>query len=92
MELNHVISGTGITGFNREFIYCLLHLRLWCYPVYLYLYDTGSLYYTNIQYTQLLYWAILGVHTYYSVSFILGYSNVPVLSNITPFYWATLIE
>ena len=40
---DHVISGTEITGSNRESIYCLLHLRLWCYPVYLYLYDTGSL-------------------------------------------------
>ena len=72
------------------FIYCILG---YCITLlYIYSYDTGSLYYTNIQYTQLLYWAILGVHIYYSVSFILGYSSVPVLSNITPFYWATLIE
>lgn len=59
---------------------------------YLYLYDTGSVYYTNIQYTQLLYWACLIVHIYYSASFILGYSNVPVLSDLTSFYWSTLIE
>ena len=56
------------------------------------LYNIGFLYYTNIQYTQLSYWAILVVHIYYSVSFILGYSNVPVLSDLTSFYWATLIE
>lgn len=72
------------------FIYCILG---YCITLlYLYLYNIGFLYYTNIQYTQLLYWAILVVHIYYPVSFILGYSSVPVLSNITPFYWATLIE
>lgn len=60
--------------------------------LYLYLYNIGFLYYTNIQYTQLLYWAILVVHIYYPVSFILGYSSVPVLSDLTSFYWSTLIE
>lgn len=60
--------------------------------LYFYLYNIGFLYYTNIQYTQLLSWAILGVHIYYPVSFILGYSNVPMLSDLTSFYWSTLIE
>ena len=92
MDPDHVISGMGITGSNRESIPYLLHLRLLYCSFCLYSYNTGSLYYTNIQYTQLLYWAIPVVHIYYPVSFILGYSSVPVLSNITPFYWATLIE
>ena len=72
MDPDHVISGTGITGSNRESIYCLLHLMLLYCSFCLYSCDTGSLYDTNIQYTQLLYWAILGVHIYYLVSFIFG--------------------
>jgi len=92
MDPDHAISGTEVTGSTHESIYCLLHLHYNITLFYLYLYNTGSLYYTNIQYTQLLHWAILVVHIYYPVSFILGYSSVPVLSNITPFYWATLIE
>ena len=92
MDPDHVISGTGITRSNRESIFYLPYLRYSVVLIYLYSCDTGSFYYTNIQYTQLLYWAILVVHIYYPVSFILGCSSVPVLSNITPFYWATLIE
>ena len=57
MDPDHVISGMGITGSNRESIYCLLHLHYNITLFYLYLYNTGSLYYTNIQYTQLLHWA-----------------------------------
>lgn len=56
------------------------------------LYNIGFLYYTNIQYTRLLYWAILRVHICYPVSFILGYSNNPVLSDLTSFYWFALID
>ena len=92
MDPYHVISGTEITGSNRESIYCLLYLRLLYYSACLYSCNTGSLYYTNIQYTQLLYWAILGVHTYYPVSFILGYSNNPALSDLTSFSWSAPIE
>ena len=58
----------------------------------LYLYNIGFLYDANIQYTQLLYWSILVVHIYYPVLFILGYSNNPALSDLTSFYWSTLIE
>lgn len=92
MDPEHVTSETVITGSNREPTLYLLHLRCGITLLYICLYDTGSLYDNNIQYTQLLYWACLIVHIYYPVSFILGYSSVPVLSNITPFYWATLID
>lgn len=92
MDPDHVTSETVITGSNCESIYCLLHLRCGITLLYIYLYDTGSLYCTNIQYAQLLYWAILGVHIYYPVLFILGYSNNPALSDLTSFYWSTLIE
>ena len=78
MDSDRVTGEMGITGSNRS-IFCLLHLRLLYYSFCLYSSNTGSLYYANIQYTQLLYWAILGVHTYYPVSLILGYSNSPVL-------------
>lgn len=81
-----------IIGSTRESIYCLLNPSYSVVLIYLYLYNIGFLYYTNIQYTQLLYWAILGVHIYCPVSFILGYSNVPTLSDLTSFYWSTLIE
>lgn len=75
---------------NPYFICCILGCCIAL--LYIYSYDTGLFYDTNIQYTQLLYWDCLIVHVYYPVSFILGYSSVPVLSNITPFYWVTLIE
>ena len=58
MDPDHVISGTEVTGSTRESILYLLELRLLYYTVYPYLYDTGLFYDTNIQYTQLLYWAI----------------------------------
>lgn len=87
-----VTSETVIIGSNRESIYYLLNLRLLYYFALFYLYDTGSVYYTNIQYTQLLYWACLIVHIYYSASFILVHSNNPALSDLTSFYWSTLIE
>ena len=92
MDPDHVISGAEITGSNCESILYLLHLSYSVVLIYLYLCDTGLLEQTNIQYTQLLYWAILGVHIYYPVSFILGYSSVPLLSDLTSFYWSTLIE
>lgn len=92
MDPEHVISGTEITGSNRESMFYLLNLRLLYYFALFYLYDTGSVYYTNIQYAQLLYWAILGVHICYPVSFILGHSNVPMLSDLTSFSWSALIE
>lgn len=92
MDPDHVISGTEITGSNRESIYCLLNPSYSVVLIYLYSYDTGSLYDTNIQYTQLLHWVILVVHIYYPVSFILGHSNVPILSDLTSSYWSTLIE
>ena len=88
----HVTSETVITGSNRESIYYLLNLRLLYYFALFYLYDTGSVYYTNIQYTQLLYWACLIVHIYYSASLILGYSIVPELSDLIPFYWVALVD
>lgn len=75
MDPDHVISGMGTTGSNRESIYYLLNLRCGISSFYIYLYYIGSFYDANIQYVQLLYWAILVVHIYYSVSFILGYSN-----------------
>lgn len=92
MDPDHVISGTGITGSNRESIYCLLHLSYSVIMFYLYLYNIGFLYYTNIQYTQLLYWAIRQTQSYYSASLILVHSTVPMLSDLTSFYWSTLIE
>ena len=92
MDPDHVISGTGITGSSRESIYCLLNLRCGITLLYIYLYDTGFVYDTNIQYTQLLSWAILGVHIYYPVSFILGHSTIPMLSDLTSFSWSALIE
>lgn len=58
MDPDHVINGTEITGSNRESIYCLLNPSYSVVLIYLYSCDTGSLYDTNIQYTQLLYWAI----------------------------------
>lgn len=58
MDPDHVISGTEVTGSNRGSIYCLLNLRCGITLLYIYLYNIGFLYYTNIQYTQLLYWAI----------------------------------
>ena len=88
----HVTSETVITGSNRESIYCLLNPSYSVVLIYLYSCDTGSLYDNNIQYTQLLYWACLIVHIYYPVSFILGHSNVPMLSNLTSFYWVSLID
>lgn len=36
MDPDHVISGTGITGSNRESIYYLLHLRCGITLLYLY--------------------------------------------------------
>ena len=33
MDPDYVISGTEVTGSNRESIYCLLHLRLLYYSV-----------------------------------------------------------
>ena len=57
MDPDHVISGTEITGSNRESIYCLLNPSYSVVLIYLYSCDTGSLYDTNIQYTQLLHWA-----------------------------------
>lgn len=75
MDPDHVTSETGITGSNRESIYYLLNLRCGISSFYIYLYYIWSLYDANIQYVQLLYWAILVVHIYYSVSFVLGYSN-----------------
>ena len=92
MDPDHVISGMGITGSNRESIYCLLHLRCGISSFYIYLYYIVSLYDANIQYVQLLSWSILVVHIYYPVLFILGYSNNPALSDLTSFYWSTLIE
>lgn len=89
---DHVTSEMGITGSNRGSILYLLDLSYSVVLIYLYSYNTGPFYYTNIQYVQLLYWAILVVHIYYPVSFILGYSSVPVLSDLTSFYWSTLIE
>lgn len=92
MDPEHVISGTKITGSNRGSIYCLLHLHYNITLFYLYLYNTGSLYYTNIQYTQLLHWAIRQTQFYYSISLILVHSTIPMLSNLISFYWAALIE
>ena len=92
MDPDHVISGTGITGSNRESILYLLHLRCGITLLYIYLYDTGSLYYTNIQYAQLLYWAIRQTQFYYSISLILVHFTIPMLSNLISFYWAALIE
>ena len=45
-----------------------------------------------MQYTQLLSWACLIVHIYYSASFILVYSTIPMLSDLTFFSWSALIE
>ena len=92
MDPDHVTGKMVIIGSTRESIYCLLNPSYSVVLIYLYLYNIGFLYYTNIQYTQLLYWACLIVHVYYPVLFILGYSNVPVLSDLASFYWSTLIE
>lgn len=92
MDPEHVTSETVITGSNRESILYLLDLRLPYYSFCLYLYDTGSLYDANIQYVQLLYWAILVVHIYYPVSFILGHSTIPMLSDLTSFSWSALLS
>lgn len=91
MDPSYITSEMGITGFNRSILFCCI-LGCGVALLYIYLYDTGSLYCTNIQYAQLLYWAILGVHIYYPVSFILGHCNVPMLSDLTSFYWFTLID
>lgn len=83
MDPDHVISGTVITGSNRESIL----FRLLYYPALsLFVQYWFSLLYQYTQYTQLLYWAILGVHTYYPVSFILGYFNNPALSDLISFF------
>ena len=65
----------------------------------LYLYNIGFLYDANIQYVQLLYWAILVVHIYYSVSFILGYSNRTkfynkpiILYGSILYFWFSLVD
>ena len=77
MDPDHVTGKMVIIGSNRESIYCLLHLRLLYYSVL-------SLF--------VQYWSILQCqYTVYTVV-ILGYSSVPVLSNIAPSYWATLID
>ena len=75
---------------SPHFIYCILG---YCITLlYLYLYNIGFLYYTNIQYTQLLYWAIRQTQSYYSASLILVHSTVPMLSDLTSFYWVALID
>ena len=81
-----------ITGSNRESIHCLLNLSYSVVLIHLYSYNTGSLYDNNIQYTQLLYWACLIVHICYPVSFILGHSSVPMLSDLISFYWVALVD
>ena len=64
MDPDHVISGTGITGSNRESILYLLHLRLLYYPAL-------SLF--------IRYWVgLLYQYTVYTV-IILGYSRSPYL-------------
>lgn len=68
----HVTSETVITGSNRESIYYLLNLRYGITLPYIYLYDTGFVYDTNIQYTQLLSWAILVYQCYLILHLFIG--------------------
>lgn len=92
MDPDRVISGMRITGSNREPILYLLHLSYSVVLIYIYLYDTGLFYNTNIQYTQLLYWACLIDHIYYSAFLILVHSIIPMLSDLTSFYWVALVD
>lgn len=64
MDPDHVISGTGITGSNRESIYCLLHLRLLHYSA-LFLF--------------IRYWFTLMYQYTVYIVIILGLSNSPYL-------------
>ena len=51
MDPECVTSEIGITGSNRESIYCLLHLRYGITLLYIYLYDTGLVCKMSEEYT-----------------------------------------
>lgn len=92
MDPEHVISKMELQDptVSPYIICCILGCCIALF--YIYSYDTGLFYDTNIQYTQLLHWAIRQTQFYYSISLILVHSTIPMLSNLISFYWAALIE